>query len=164
MLGVKKHPLAPAGQIAAGILDHAQVFLQGRAQDLSHMKVPAFAEHRHDRGVGGKQRPDVAVILRLDPLAAGGACFRWVSLTRRKNSRSLGFEPGFPASINVTPSSSSFCTIASLSSTEKEIPSPWAPSLRVESKISTDRSMMLFLSIILQIVFSVKISNFAPAV
>ena len=73
MLGVKKHPLAPAGQIAAGILDHAQVFRQGRAQDLSHMKVPAFAEHRHDRGVGGKQRPDVAVILRLDPLAAGGA-------------------------------------------------------------------------------------------
>ena len=37
------------------------------------MKIPAFAEHRHDRGVGGKQRPDVAVILRLDPLTAGGA-------------------------------------------------------------------------------------------
>lgn len=68
MLGVKKHPLAPAGQIAAGILDHAQVFLQGRAQDLSHMKVPAFAEHRHDRGVGGKQRPVLPSSSALIPL------------------------------------------------------------------------------------------------
>ena len=132
------------------------------------MKVPAFAEHRHDRGVGGKQRPDVAVILRLDPLAAGGA-----------KGHKLGVLPlGFvdpPEKLQVlgvrarvsrldkrNPQLIQLCTIASLSSTERKFPL-LAPSLRVESKISTDRSMMLFLSIILQIVFSVKISNFAPA-
>ena len=53
-----------------------------------------------------------------------------------KNSSSRGFDVGLPASIIGMPSSSSTRTISSLSLTEKDMPSPCAPSRRVESRSS----------------------------
>ena len=74
--------------------------------------------------------------LRVLPKAQSLACASFSSAAFPKNSRSFGFEPGFPASIKSTPNWSSASTIFSLSFTEKEIPSPCAPSRRVESSIS----------------------------
>ena len=73
---------------------------------------------------------------RVEPKAT-----RWVSPNtsspaRRKNSMSLGLEPGFPASTKAMPSLHSFWAMFSLSSREKLMPSPWAPSRRVVSNIS----------------------------
>ena len=72
--------------------------------------------------------------LRVLPNAASSALRKSSSLAARlKNSVSLGTAPGQPPSMKPTPSSSSSGAMASLSATERFIPSCWAPSRRVVS-------------------------------
>ncbi len=71
---------------------------------------------------------------RVAPNATSWACSRRSSFfARAKNSVSLGRAPGQPPSMNPTPSSSSSRATASLSFTEYEMPSRWAPSRSVVS-------------------------------
>ena len=72
--------------------------------------------------------------LRVLPKAVSRACLQRSSpRARRKNSMSLGFEPGYPPSMYWMPKPSSRRAILSLSSTERDRPSLWVPSLRVVS-------------------------------
>src|SRR5205823_2192051 len=72
---------------------------------------------------------------RVAPNAVSLAWCSVRSCARAKNSLSLGLLPGQPPSMKSMPSSSSFCAMISLSSTEKEMDSPCVPSRRVVSKV-----------------------------
>ncbi len=74
---------------------------------------------------------------RVLPKAHSFAFTRFSSCAFSKNSMSFGFETGLPASIYATPKPSSTFAMASLSDTEKDIPSLCAPSRRVVSSISS---------------------------
>ena len=81
----------------------------------------------------------LAPALRVEPNATKVAVSSDSSvLARSKNSMSLGFAPGQPPSMNVTPRWSSCSATRSLSSTVNERPSCWLPSRRMVSKMSTD--------------------------
>ena len=83
--------------------------------------------------------------LRVAPNATSWAfaSFSSPAAARAKNSVSLGIAPGQPPSMKPTPSSSSRRATASLSLTEYEMPSRWAPSRRVVSKTwNASRSMV----------------------
>src|SRR4051812_19529483 len=82
--------------------------------------------------------PGLTLARRVAPKATIFACFHFSLRACSKNSASFGLEPGQPPSMNVTPSSSSFRAMRSLSSTEYEMPSVCAPSRSVVSKISTN--------------------------
>ncbi len=69
----------------------------------------------------------------VEPKAVMAAVFQGSARAREKNSASFGFEPGHPPSMKVTPSSSSRCAMAILSSQEREMPSRWVPSRSVVS-------------------------------
>ena len=77
----------------------------------------------------------VVPALRVAPNATSAACRSASSpaAARAKNSVSLGSAPGQPPSMNPTPSASRWRATASLSATEYEIPSRWAPSRSVVS-------------------------------
>ena len=82
-----------------------------------------------------------APALRVAPKATSCACRSGSSVrARAKNSVSLGSAPGQPPSTNPTPSSSSSRATASLSATENDMPSPWAPSRSVVSKTWNESS------------------------
>jgi hypothetical protein len=70
---------------------------------------------------------------RVEPKAAMLACSQTMSLARWKNSASLGFDPGQPPSIMLTPNSSNRTAMRILSSLESEIPSRCVPSRSVVS-------------------------------
>jgi hypothetical protein len=70
---------------------------------------------------------------QVEPKAAIREVLHSMSRARAKNSASLGLEPGQPPSMKVTPSSSSRCAMAILSSQESEMPSRCVPSRRVVS-------------------------------
>ena len=72
---------------------------------------------------------------RVEPKATSLACSSFMPAACWKNCISAGLEKGFPASMKSIPSLSSVAITLSLSSTEKEILAPCAPSRRVESKI-----------------------------
>jgi hypothetical protein len=67
------------------------------------------------------------------PKAASLAFFSFKFLAFSKSSASLGFDPGFPASIYFMPKLSRASIIRSLSSVVKDIPGLCAPSRRVVS-------------------------------
>ena len=72
--------------------------------------------------------------LRVAPNATSSALTSFSSVrARSKNSVSFGSAPGQPPSMKPTPYSSSSRATASLSFTEYEMPSRWAPSRRVVS-------------------------------
>ena len=75
----------------------------------------------------------VSFARRVEPKATTRAVFSGRFLIRSKKAMSFSLLNGKPPSMYATPSSSSFSAMASLSSTEKLIPSPWAPSRKVAS-------------------------------
>ena len=82
--------------------------------------------------------------LAVEPKATSFALRKFALAAISKKRISFGFEKGLPASIKETPKLSRLSAILSLSSAEKLIPSPCAPSLRVESRISSLINLPLF--------------------
>src|SRR5262245_56021319 len=74
--------------------------------------------------------PGATPARRVEPKAQRAAR-KLSERARRNSSASLGFEPGQPASMKATPSSSSLWAIRSLSSTDSEMPSRCGPSGKV---------------------------------
>ena len=98
--------------------DHRQVLLGRRLQDIAHVDIVRLADERDDRRPGVQQCAQVGIVLSLGAGAPGAA---------------EGGDLRQPPSMMWTPSSSSLLVIFSLSSTEREMPSIWTPSLRVVS-------------------------------
>ena len=73
MLRVKEHRLARGGQEAHGLGDHVEVFLQGGAQHVGDMEVPAFAKYRDVRTAHVGQHVQPGVLMGLRAHAPGGA-------------------------------------------------------------------------------------------
>ena len=102
----------------------------GRAWRRARRPAPRSRPARAPAG----RRPRACPALRVLPNAASSALRKSSSLAARlKNSVSLGTAPGQPPSMKPTPSSSSSGAMASLSATERFMPSCWAPSRRVVS-------------------------------
>ena len=84
--------------------NHPQILIQGGAYDIRHMKIPTLSENRYYRRLRRQQRIHVGVLLRCASLMTSAAeCYQFACSNgklraRSKNSRSLGFEVGLPAS------------------------------------------------------------------
>ncbi len=103
-----------------------------RTSDFATSVTTGASESTSARTCGSSHARSPA--LRVAPNAASTARRRSSSLAaRRKNSVSLGTAPGQPPSMKPTPSSSSSGAMASLSATERFMPSCCAPSRRVVS-------------------------------
>ena len=124
MLGVVERAAPAVFQMADGVGDHSQVlFERGLERDVD-MKIPRFAEDRHDRRLGGEQPLHDGVVGRGGVRASSAAErgeHSGVQLQRLRPLEKLHvfrLAPGHPPSIKVTPISPRESAILILSSTE----------------------------------------------
>ena len=106
VLGVVDQLPASLDDEADAVGDHVEVLRGRRAQDLGDVEEPALPEDRHDRGLGADELLEVRgppprcwLRWRVDPNAASRAVRQVIDFAARKNSMSLGLEPGQPPSM-----------------------------------------------------------------
>ena len=71
MFGVIENFTSLAGQIADGLGNHVEIFLQADAEHFGDVKIPSLADDRDDRGLGSEQSLDSKIIGRFHPATAG---------------------------------------------------------------------------------------------
>jgi hypothetical protein len=73
MFGVVDHLAARLSEIADGVGDHDQVFVEGDAKDFGNVEIGRFADDGDDRRLGIEKRPHSEVFLGPAAAAAGHA-------------------------------------------------------------------------------------------
>ena len=73
MLCIKDDLFAVTLKIGKGLFNHPKILLQGGAENLGDMHIPALAEDGHSRGAGADKGPDVFILLDRDMTSTGRA-------------------------------------------------------------------------------------------